>query len=112
MSKHIHEESHGGHHHGIITYDKAFLIAIVANGLFVILQIIFSYVANSTSLLADAFHNLGDVLSLILAWVATGLIKRKPTEKATYGLKKTSILASLANGILLVFTCGGRNWRS
>lgn len=108
MSKHTHEEAHEhhGHHHGAVTYNKAFLIAIIANGLFVILQIIFAYIANSTSLLADAFHNLGDVLSLILAWVAMGLMKRKPTQKATYGLKKTSILASLINGALLVFSCG------
>lgn len=66
----------------------------------------FAYLSNSTSLLADAFHNLGDVLSLVLAWVATSLMKRAPTMKATYGLKKTSILSALANGILLVFTCG------
>lgn len=108
MSKHTHDSAHThhGHHHGEVTYNNAFLIAIIANGLFVVLQIIFAYLSNSTSLLADAFHNLGDVLSLILAWVATGLMKRKPTEKTTYGMKKTSILASLANGILLVFTCG------
>ncbi len=110
MSKRSHPESHDhhshSHSHDAVTYDRAFLIAIVANGLFVVLQIIFAYVANSTSLLADAFHNLGDVLSLILAWLATSLMKRKPTEKTTYGLKKTSILAALTNGILLVFTCG------
>lgn len=108
MSHHSHEGAHDhkGHHHGPVTYNKAFLIAIVANALFVVLQIVYAYLANSTSLLADAFHNLGDVLSLILAWIATGLMKRKPTMKATYGLKKTSILASLTNGILLVFTCG------
>ena len=110
MSMHSHESheshDHHGHNHDAVTYDGAFLIAIVANGLFVILQIIFAYVAHSTSLLADAFHNLGDVLSLVLAWLATSLMKRKPTEKTTYGLKKTSILAALTNGILLVFTCG------
>ncbi|CAM4465206.1 MAG: Cadmium, cobalt and zinc/H(+)-K(+) antiporter [Legionella sp.] len=94
------------HSHGPVTYDRAFLIAIIANGLFVLLQIVFAYLSNSTSLLADAFHNLGDVLSLVLAWVATSLMKRAPTMKATYGLKKTSILSALANGILLVFTCG------
>ena len=108
MSIHSHGDSHDhhGHNHDVVTYDRAFLIAIVANGLFVILQIIFAYLASSTSLLADAFHNLGDVLGLVLAWVATGLMKLKPTQKATYGLKKTSILAALTNGILLVFTCG------
>lgn len=114
MTKHSHEGNHQhhdlgqshSHNHGDVTYNKAFLIAIVANGLFVILQIIYAYITNSTSLLADAFHNLGDVLGLVLAWIATGLMKRKPTAKATYGWKKTSILAALMNGALLVFTCG------
>lgn len=105
---HSHDGSHH-HHHGqnvAAAYGKAFIISIVANGLFVVLQIVFSYLSNSTSLLADAFHNLGDVLGLVLAWMATVLMKRAPTMKATYGLKKISILSALANGILLVFTCG------
>ncbi len=98
-----HEEKHV---HAAPAFNKAFLIAIVANGVFVIFQIIFAYIANSTSLLADAIHNLGDVLSLLLAWVANSLLKRTPTARSTYGMKKTSILAALANGVLLVFTCG------
>ncbi|KTD01682.1 cation diffusion facilitator family transporter [Fluoribacter gormanii] len=110
MSRHSHGDSHHHHHHGqknaAVTYDKAFIISIIANGLFVLIQIVFAYLSNSTSLLADAFHNLGDVLGLVLAWTATVLMKRAPTMKATYGLKKTSILSALANGILLVFTCG------
>ncbi|KGP62375.1 cobalt transporter [Legionella norrlandica] len=107
MNRHSHgDEPHHHHEHDEVTYDKAFIIAITANGLFVVMQIIFASLANSTSLLADAFHNLGDVLGLVLAWVATGLMKRKPTQKATYGFKKTSILAALMNGALLVFTCG------
>lgn len=100
MNAHAHE------HHGIVTYDKAFLIATIANGIFVVFQIFMAFKANSTSLLADAFHNLGDVLSLILAWVATFLMKLKPTDTTTYGLKKLSILAALINGLILVFTCG------
>ncbi|MCC2667252.1 MAG: conserved rane protein of unknown function [Gammaproteobacteria bacterium] len=108
MSKHTHNGSHThhGHDHGEVTYDKAFLISIIANGIFVILQIIFAYITNSTSLLADAFHNLGDVLGLILSWIAIILMKRKPTSKTTYGLKKTTILAALINGAILIFTCG------
>lgn len=102
---HSHDPHHG-HHHGPKEYNRAFLIAIIANGLFVICQIIYAHIANSTSLLADAIHNLGDVLSLILAWIANGLLKRNPTQLTTYGMKKTSILAALANGVLLVFTCG------
>ncbi|MBA2652276.1 MAG: cation transporter [Tatlockia sp.] len=107
--KHDHKHHHGHSHchdHGSVSFNSAFLIAIIANGLFVIAQIIFSYLANSTSLFADAIHNFGDVLSLILAWVANGLLNRIPTKQTTYGMKKTSILAALANGVLLVFTCG------
>jgi cobalt-zinc-cadmium efflux system protein len=100
---HQHEESH---HHVAPAFNTAFLVAIIANGLFVICQILFAYLANSTSLLADAVHNLGDVLSLILAWIANRLMKRNPTVRSTFGMKKTSILAALANGVLLVFTCG------
>lgn len=103
---HQHEDGHAHHDHAAPTFNTAFLIAIIANSLFVICQIIFAYLANSTSLLADAVHNLGDVLSLILAWIAQGLLSRLPTARSTYGMKKTSILAALANGILLVFTCG------
>ncbi|MFA5960196.1 MAG: cation diffusion facilitator family transporter [Tatlockia sp.] len=103
---HNHSHSHGSHHHGKPAFNRAFLIAIIANGLFVVVQIGFAYIANSTSLFADAIHNLGDVLGLIVAWIANNLLKRNPTEKTTYGMKKTSILAALANGVLLVFTCG------
>ena len=101
---HQHEASHTHHH--APTFNAAFLIAIIANGLFVVCQIMFAYSAHSTSLLADAVHNFGDVLSLILAWIAQRLLKRLPTERSTYGMKKMSILAALANGLLLVFSCG------
>ena len=101
----VHDHGHG-HSHPAPAFSRAFLIAIIANGLFVIFQVVFAYIANSSSLLADAVHNFGDVLSLIIAWIAQGLLKKLPTETATYGMKKTSILAALANGLLLVFTCG------
>lgn len=107
---HNHSHDHGSHDHShahpVPTFSKAFLIAIIANGLFVVFQITFAIIANSSSLLADAIHNLGDVLGLVLAWIANSLLKKLPTEKTTYGMKKTSILAALANGIMLVFTCG------
>ena len=109
----LHEEHgadhlHHGHHahHAPQEFNRAFLIATVANAVFVLVQIAAALFANSTSLLADAVHNLGDVLSLILAGVANRLVKRHPTAKTSYGMKKTSILAALANGILLVFSCG------
>jgi cobalt-zinc-cadmium efflux system protein len=109
MGKKIKKEhpdpGHSCHGH-VQTFNTAFIIAISANGLFVIFQIIFAILANSTSLLADAFHNLGDVLGLILSWIGNGLLQKSPTQKSTYGMKKTSILAALTNGALLAFTCG------
>lgn len=114
-----HRHHHDGHshedilapcaHHAVHTplnFDQAFFIATVINAIFVIIQIIAALMTNSTSLLADAIHNLGDVLGLVLAGVANRLVKRKVTERSSYGLKKTSILAALANGVLLVFSCG------
>lgn len=108
MGNHHHDHAAHchGHNHAVPAFNRAFLIAIIANGLYVIFQASFALFANSTSLLADAAHNLGDVLALILSWLANGLLKRLPTENTTYGMKKTSILAALANGIMLVFTCG------
>lgn len=98
--------SHCHDHHHDQPFDRAFLIAIVANSLFVVAQVVYAFYANSTGLLADAIHNLGDVMGLVLAWVAIVLMRRKATSKATYGYKKTSILAAMANGLFLVFTCG------
>ena len=93
-------------HGSIKSTNRSFLIAIIANALFVILQLVCARLANSTSLLADAVHNLGDVFSLVVAWIGNYLLVKKPTDKSTYGLKKASILAALANVVLLVFTCG------
>jgi cobalt-zinc-cadmium efflux system protein len=113
FSKFFHKHEHAGHgasahghHHGVIEFNRVFLIAVLANGLFVIGQIIVAYLANSTSLLADGIHNLGDVVCLVLAWIANNLLKRSPTDRTTYGMKKASILTSLTNAVLLVFTCG------
>lgn len=94
------------HHHNPKSFSTAFKIAILVNSLFVVLQLSFAYQTNSTSLLADGFHNLGDVLSLVLAYVATILMKKAPSATTSFGLKKISILAALINGALLIFTCG------
>lgn len=103
-----HSHHHHDHHHGswATKAGQAFLIAIIANGLFVLVQLLYSYWSHSTSLFADAIHNLGDVLSLVVAWIGNQLLKRQPTARTTYGLKKASILAALANVIILIFTCG------
>lgn len=70
------------------------------------MQAIYGFIAHSTALLADAGHNLSDVLGLLLAWGAVWLGTRKPSERYTFGLGSSSILASLANAALLLFACG------
>lgn len=107
MTKHAHDHHHDHHHHVAPTsFNRAFSFAIGCNAMFVLVQILVAVFAHSTSLLADAIHNLGDVLGLIVAAVANRLMLRNPTEKASYGMKKTSILAALMNGSILVFSCG------
>ena len=87
-------------------FGRAFLIGIGLNAVFVLVEAAYGFAANSTALLADAGHNLSDVLGLVVAWIAAVLSKRPPTPRLTYGLRKTSILAALANAILLLVACG------
>ena len=93
------------HHHPAPSPEKmntAFSIAIFANTFFVIIEVVYAYLAHSTSLLADAGHNLGDVLGLIFAWIATLLLKKKASDRYSYGFKRTTIIASLTNAIVLL----------
>lgn len=99
---HKHDHSHHGHHHAPTQFNFAFILAIVLNGLFVIAEAFYAYQANSMSLLADAGHNLGDVLGLIMAWVAMLLLAKKATEKYSYGFKRTTILAAIGNAACLI----------
>ena len=110
-----HEHDHGAHHRDVhghgghvhtIDFGRAFLIGICLNAAFVIVEAAYGFAANSTALLADAGHNLSDVLGLVVAWIAAVLSKRPPTPRLTYGLRKTSILAALTNAILLLVACG------
>jgi cobalt-zinc-cadmium efflux system protein len=101
------EHDHPGHHHHVPTdFGRAFAIGVTLNTAYVVAQVVFGLLANSVALLADAAHNLGDVLSLLLAWGASVLVKRQPSGRFTYGLRKTSVLAALANAVLLVFVTG------
>jgi len=93
-------------------FGRAFLIGILLNAGFIIAQVIYGLKANSVALLADAGHNAGDVLSLILAWGASRLTKRLPSPRFTYGLRGSSILASLTNAVLLLVVVGGLAWES
>jgi len=109
----MHSHSCGHHHHGDPNnHGKAFVIAIVLNTVFVVLEFVFGFIANSTALIADAGHNLSDVLGLILAWSAAILSRKAPNERFTYGLRSTSILAALANATFLLVTCGAIAWEA
>lgn len=91
---------------------RAFAIGIALNILFVIIGIVAGIAAGSTALLADAAHNLGDVLGLGMAWGATMLARRARTARRTYGLRRTTIFAALANGGLVLFAVGGVVWEA
>lgn len=86
---------------------RAFAIAIVLNTAFVAIEFFYGFLANSTALMADAGHNLSDVLGLMLAWGAAILARRAPNQRYTYGLRSTSMLAALFNAMLLMAACGG-----
>jgi cobalt-zinc-cadmium efflux system protein len=107
---HNHADHHGQHHHGHDhapqNFGRAFAIGLVLNVAFVIIEVIFGLVAGSTALLADAGHNLSDVLGLLLAWGGTMLAKRAATKRFTYGYKGSTILAALFNSLLLLVALG------
>ena len=113
MSGHHHHHGHGhthghghGHHHGPADYGRAFAIGITLNILFVAVEATAGIAFNSMALLADAGHNLSDVVGLAVAWVGAGLSKRPPTRRFTWGYRGASILASLSNGVLLLIAVG------
>ena len=104
---HGHGHSHGGHHHHApADMSRAFAIGVGLNTLFVVVEVVAGFLAHSMALLADAGHNLSDVLALLMAWGAVILARRAPTARRTYGLRKATILASLANAVFLLLAVG------
>ena len=102
-----HGDHHGhGHAHAPASFGRAFAIGAGVNAAFVALQVGYGLAANSMALLADAVHNLGDVLGLLVAWGAATLTARAPTARRTYGWGRSSILAALANAVVLLLGCG------
>ena len=101
-----------GHDHAPANYDKAFAIGIALNVSYVVVEAVFGALAHSLALLADAGHNLTDVLSLLLAWGASRLSQMQPTRRYTYGLRSSSILASLINAIILLVAIGAIAWEA
>lgn len=114
-SLHQHDHHHGfghAHSHAPKDFGRAFIIGIVLNTVFVAAEAIYGILGNSLALLADAGHNLSDVLGLALAWGASVLSRRRPSSRFTYGLRSTSILAALVNAVLLLLVTGGIAWEA
>jgi len=108
MDEHYdHHHDHAHHHAHAGRYDRAFALGTILNLGFVIVGIVFGLAANSMALLADAAHNLGDVLGLLLGWGAAWLARRPPTRRRTYGWGRGSIFAVLLNASILLIAVGG-----
>lgn len=107
-----HSHGSGHHHHVPKSFGKAFAIGISLNLIYVITEAAWGFWGNSLALLADAGHNLSDILALICAWVAAILSQKRPTNNFTYGYRRTSILASLVNAIILLIVTGGIIWEA
>jgi cobalt-zinc-cadmium efflux system protein len=111
--EHDHDHRHGaGHVHTSASFGMAFAIGIGLNVTFVAVEFVFGVLANSVSLLADAGHNLSDVLGLVIAWIASVLVKRPPSPRYTYGLRSSSILAALFNAVFLLVAVGAIAWEA
>ncbi len=109
---HGHDHSGSGHSHDPKNFGAAFAIGTTLNFGFVILEVVFGLYAHSLALVADAGHNLGDVLGLLLAWGASALARRTPTQRHTYGMRSSSILAALFNAIFLLVSVGAIAWEA
>ncbi|PTY35692.1 cobalt transporter [Saccharospirillum sp. MSK14-1] len=108
---HGHNHSHG-HAHAPAHYNRSFAIGVALNLGFVVIEALYGFWAGSLALLADAGHNLSDVLGLLLAWGASVLARRHSSRLRTFGLKKTTILAALLNAVLLLIAIGAIAWEA
>ena len=104
--------AHHGHGRAHTRYGRAFAIGISLNLLYVAGEAVAGILSGSLALLADSGHNLGDVLGLSLSWGAAVLSRRQPSGRFTYGLRSSSILAALANAIILLVVTGGIAWEA
>jgi cobalt-zinc-cadmium efflux system protein len=93
-------------------FGRAFAIGVALNSAYIVAEVFYGFAAQSMALLADAGHNLGDVISLLAAWLAASLSKRQPSGQYTYGLRRSSILAALANALILLLVTGGIAWEA
>ena len=108
---HSHDHGHA-HGHAPASFGKAFAIGIALNTALVVAEAVYGYIGNSTALLADAGHNLSDVLGLVVAWAASIAARRAPSGRFTYGLRASTILAALANAVFLLVATGAIGWEA
>jgi len=108
---HDHGQGHA-HGHSPQNFNRAFAIGVTLNLGFVLVEALFGLWANSLSLLADAGHNLSDVLALLLAWGASVLAQRAPSRRRTYGLRRSSVLVALFNALFLLFAVAAIAWEA
>lgn len=113
--EHEHEHGHDHAHSHALTADGVSArmgVAVGLNVIFVAIEGTFGFLSNSVALIADAGHNLGDVLGLVCAWTAIRLARRPPGGRFTYGLGRSSVLAALTNAVLLLVACGAIAWEA
>src|SRR5437667_4107233 len=117
---HDHSQLHGAHGaHGMAAhgharpnFGRAFAIGVALNAAYVVAEVFYGVVSHSLALLADAGHNLGDVLALAAAWGASILGQRRPAGRYTYGFRGSTILVALGNAVLLLVITGGIAWEA
>ena len=105
-------DHHHDHQHPPKNFGRAFAIGIALNMAFVVVEAVYGFRADSLALLADAGHNLGDVMGLMVAWGASYLAQWQPTQKHTYGLRRSSVLAALLNALFLLVAIGAIAWEA
>ena len=107
---HHHGHDHGhdhGHSHAPPSFGGRFLLAAALNAAFIVAEVVYGFAAHSLALLADAGHNFSDVIGLLMAWGAWWLSRRGPQPGFTYGFRGASIMAAVANALLLLVAVGG-----
>src|ERR1700681_642710 len=109
---HVHSHAGHTHQHAPASFGGAFAIGVGLNLSFVVLEATWGVFSHSLSLLADAGHNLADVLGLLLAWASIGPARSAPTERRTYGLRRSTTLAALFNAVLLLMGVGAIAWEA
>ena len=108
----MNREQEHHHHHAPPDFNRAFLVGVILNVTFVVVEVFFGLMSNSLALLTDAGHNLSDVLGLVLAWGAAVLAQKTPSLRRTYGYSRATILASLMSGLLLLAAVGAIAWEA